>query len=163
MLPAWALAAAVAAGATTPPDALLALNPNISLVRCSGAAAMVLSPTMAAASQTVDYHGVLPAADALSLDPSAWCPGHLPVQPQLCLDVVAASTYTFYATDPTGTDTVMAISGGTGAPMCDDDSGGNMQPYLSVALEPGQYSLYVGSYGIGITGTATVTAYPVSW
>jgi len=99
--------------------------------------------------------GSLPASRA-----AADCPGHVPSQPHLTLDVREPTRATLHAHSET--DLVLLVRRPDGSFACADDSNGSLDPSVTDAFTPGAHRVWVGTYSA--SGTAdfdlSITAEP---
>lgn len=96
-------------------------------------------------------------ADAARVDDSCW--GYVTEAPTLRLQYTAG-TFPLYisAVSADGTDLVLVISDPEGNWICDDDGLGDLQPLVTFDPPlPGQYDIWVGTYGTGPGVPATLS------
>jgi len=152
------LFAVLAATAPTGADGAdtLALNPELPLSSCEGAAATVhLSH---ATSRTIEgeLHGLHEANAHVPND--SWCSGYVPESPQHCFIVATPMTVVFEVIDASTIDSVLVLQDEDGALVrCDDDGGMNLLSRIEVPLAAGSYRMSVGSYGQGHIGAYRMT------
>jgi hypothetical protein len=75
------------------------------------------------------------------------CRGNIAFAPDHVFNVVAPMQVTFTVLNQGG-DTTMIVMGPSGV-FCDDDSAGSLRPQVSQMLMPGQYQVFIGTYGGG--------------
>ncbi len=73
------------------------------------------------------------------------CRGNIAMTPDHIFNVLAPMTVRFEVLNQGG-DTTMVVMGPSGV-FCDDDSGGSLRPRIIQQLMPGQYQVYIGTYG----------------
>jgi hypothetical protein len=84
---------------------------------------------------------------ASALDPS--CYGHVQVAPSHVLTVTSpVSPGRIMAFSTRGSDLTLMVRLPSGMFLCNDDSDG-LNPQIETALYPGDYQIYVGTYGVG--------------
>lgn len=85
------------------------------------------------------------------------CPGFASDQPNYAVEITGSqqATITFYATSPV--DTTMVVQRPNGDWICDDDSGGNLDPLIRGILDPGTYNIWIGTFSPGRSAMATLT------
>lgn len=152
------LGAAAAAVAPEADDARIAVNPNLSAGHCTLGGELVRTrPGMVAVTVAGSMTGSLAANDA-SPNPDFWCSGYVEPEPHYCIDVDRAGWFIFHITQAGGVDTVLVLRDEYGVNVgCDDDGGSGLMSRMEVWLEPGNYSLFVGTYSQGYSGTYTMT------
>lgn len=140
------------------------MNPHLPLSSCSaGSGLLSLGLTDAPAFASGLFLGALAPEQLFDTATTAWCPGFYPPEPQICFLVREAGTYTLAVTDSESTDSVMAIAlDGVGL-YCDDDTAGNYRPSITYWFEPGEYNVYIGTYGQHGSGRFELTATPMPW
>ena len=145
------------AGELRAADVRLAINPNISIGRCSGGEPIELSHGM----PTRTYRGTLSGDIDGERAFGQYCTGYYRHDAQFCISVPSPGGYfTFEITDAEGADTTLAVVGdNVDWPYCDDDGAGrDLLSKLVQWYEPGEYLVYVGSFSQGVQAQFTLTA-----
>lgn len=85
------------------------------------------------------------------------CRGYVPSRPLLVLRASEPMSVAIGARSPT--DSVLVLRTASGEIVCDDDSGGDRNPFITTSLGPGEHRLWLGTYSEGESaeGTLTVT------
>lgn len=139
-------------------DERVAVNPNLSIGACRlGGETLRVQAGMAPAEVSGSMVGAHSAND--QQPPNAmYCSGYVPPEPQYCVAVQRAGYYDFYVVDGGNVDTVLVLRDADGTNYgCDDDGGMGLLSRLGVWLEPGSYSLYVGTFSQGVSATYQMT------
>ena len=139
----YELVADIRSAFVTPPPVVQTANQSIGL-----------APGMVPRSRSVN--GRITGTVNIAELTSNQCHGYL--QEGSAIDFSVASTMTVRAFAESATDTTMIILAQDDSGMwCDDDSLGNLNPALTVVLDPGLYSVVMGTYTQNATADFTVT------
>ncbi len=135
-------------------DERVAVNPNLGTGACTlGGETIRVSFGMLESQVTGAMTGSL-SANQDQPPSSLYCSGYVPPEPQYCVSVQRAGYYVFHVVAGGGVDTVLVMRDAEGTNnACDDDGGTGLLSRLEVWLEPGSYSLYVGTFSQGVSAT----------
>jgi len=141
----------------------LALNPNISLVGCSGTGVSVTdAPPFANRTVTGSFVGTVSAYELGPRD--LYCAGYVPTESQVCISVPpGGGMYDIEVTDAEMVDSVLLIVGPDGRVDCDDDGGMHLLSRIYTHFTEGEYHVYVGTYSQGLSGNFVMTVAAETW
>lgn len=92
--------------------------------------------------------------EARSVDDS--CAGHVASAPDYKLHYTSGA-FPLYIYAESGEDTTILVNTPSGDWICDDDSGEGLNPGVGIkSPESGRYDIWVGRYGDGVSGSATL-------
>jgi hypothetical protein len=137
-----------ASTATTDPSAPLAVAPSLPLAPPAPAGAVALSVGPGLTPDPTTTSGLAGGpVQASTLSPNCYA-GSFPVTPQVTVRVTAALPMAAIIAQ-SDTDLTLAVRRPDGTFACDDDGDEGVNPRVAEALVPGDYAVYVGTFGGG--------------